>query len=321
MTSRHCFRSKFNKILPVLLVLILAAVFLLAALVPLNARADDFWETPTPTNTPGTPTPYPVPPSSTVIATPPVALGLPGVGSYPMPTSIPAISFPPAPSPIVLDPISTPVATSTISEDDYFTSTTGFTLTMETMSDTVTLSYTSFVTLSFGNESTGTAVYTSAAGILDTGTGWISGVVSYTGWLSGEIDALQQTDTFTLASAPAWYAPDLPRPMADIGWTFETLEADIDAGARYSLDHWAWFVGYMASLPFQFIKIVFQLFQFLGPLGLFVIWLLVLLPYKLWVLFLILIKNTIISLFNAIIKLIDIILAIARTIADYFIPW
>ena len=307
MTSKPCSRSKSNKILPVLLALILAAVFLLAALLPLNARADDFWETPTPTNTPGTPTPYPVPPSSTVVATPPEGVALPGAGSFPMPTSIPAMSFPPPPSPISPEAISTPqpLSLSTIATPNYSSS----------------MSYTAFITLNFDTEATGTAVYTSAAGILGTGTGWISDVLSYTGWLSGEVNSIQQTDTFTIASAPAWYAPDLPRPMADIGWTFETLESDIDAGARYGLDHWAWFVGYMVSLPFQFIKLVFQLFQFLGPLGLFVIWLLVLLPYKLWVLFIIMIKNTLISLLNAIIKLIDVILAILRTIADYFIPW
>lgn len=307
MTSRHFSRSIFNKYFSVLLVLILAAVFLLAALVPLTARADDYWETPTPTNTPGTPTPYPVPPSSTVIATPPAGVDLPGPGSFPMPTSIPALSFPPPPSPISPDPVSTPqpLSFTTIATPNYSSS----------------VSYTSIATLSFDTGATGTAAYTGAAGVLGTGTGWISDVLSYTGWLSGEVASIQQTDTFTIATAPAWYAPDLPRPMADIGWTFETLESDIDAGSRYSLDQWAWFVGYMVSLPFQFIKLVFQLFQFLGPLGLFVIWLLILLPYKLWVLFLIMIKNIIISLLNAIIKLISLILAILRTIADYFIPW
>jgi hypothetical protein len=141
-------------------------------------------------------------------------------------------------------------------------------------------------------------------GILDTGSGWISNVVSYTDWLSGEVSTLQQTGTFTLASAPEWYAPDLPRPMADVGWTLEGLQTGIDSGERYSLSTWAWFAGYMTSLPVQLGKVVFQIIQFLGPLGQFVIWLFIMLPYKLWIKFLIFIKNIIISLFNFIIGVI-----------------
>ena len=74
-------------------------------------------------------------------------------------------------------------------------------------------------------------------------------------------------------------------------------------------------------MPFQLAKVVFQLFQLLGPLGLFVTWLFVMLPYKLWIKFVLFIKNAIISLLNFVVRFVDLFLALARTIADYFVPW
>lgn len=285
---------KFAIIAVLLLTLAIAAV----TMVPVTL-ADDFWNTPTPTNTPGTPTPYPVPPSSTVYATPPPAVSLPGPGDFPVPTSIPALVFPPPPSPISPDAIPTPAPLSLtpIATPDYSS----------------TISYTTPISLDFSASVTDTAAYTAVTGILGSGSGWISSVVSYTGWLSGEVSTLQETGTFTIASAPEWYAPDLPRPMADVGWTIEGLQDGIDSGERYSLSTWAYFTGYMASLPVQLAKVTFQIFQFLGPLGLFVIWLLIMLPYKLWVKALIFIKNLFISLFNFVVDLLRFVLELIGT--------
>lgn len=281
----------------VLLVFILATAAIIVALVPVSmvsAQCSDCWETPTPTNTPGTPTPYLVPPSSTVFATAPATVILPGPGSFQMPTSIPALSFPPPPSPINPDPISTPAPLSLTP--------------IPTPNYSSTISYSTPSSLDFSAGITDSAAYTGVSGVLQSGSGWISTVISYTGWLSGDAATLQQTGTFTIATAPAWYAPDLPRPMADIGWTFEQLQDGIDDGTRYSLNQWAWFAGYIASMPVQLVKILFQIFQFLGPLGLFVIWLLIMLPYKLWVKALIFIKNTFIALFNFIIQVLRFLL-------------
>jgi hypothetical protein len=273
----------------IIFISLFAVISVIAVMVVPVSLADDFWETPTPTNTPGTPTPYPVPPSSTVIATPPSAVSLPGPGDFPVPTSIPALVFPPPPSPINPDDIPTPAPLSLtpIATPDYST----------------TISYTTPISLDFSAGVTDSAAYTTVSGILGTGTGWISSVVSYTGWLSGEVSTLQETGTFTIASAPEWYAPDLPRPMADVGWTIEGLQSGIDDGERYSLSTWAWFTGYMASLPVQLSKVLFQIIQFLGPLGLFIM-----LPYKLWVKFLIFIKNLIVALFNFVLDLLRFIL-------------
>lgn len=276
-------------------VLISAVVGIALAFVPVvMAQCSDCWYTPTPTPTPSTPTPYPVPPSSTVIATAPSTVVLPGPGDFPVPTSIPALDFPPPPSPINPDDLPTPAPLSLTP--------------IPTPNYSTTISYTTAVTLDFSTTITDSSAYTGVSGILNTGSGWISNVVSYTGWLSGEVGTLQQTGTFTIATAPAWYAPDLPRPMADIGWTFEQLQSGIDTGERYSLSTWAWFTGYTASMPVQLVKVLFQIIQFLGPLGLFLIWLLIMLPYKLWVLFFIFIKNLLISLLNFVLDLIRFIL-------------
>lgn len=320
-----------NKKISILLTLVLAAAFAIAAMIPISvlAQCSDCWNTPTPTATPGTPTPYPVPPSSTVYATPPPTSLLPGPNSFPMPTTIPIFVFPTLPSPIELDPISTPepLALTPIPTPDYSGTVTS-TLDLHPISSTVSISYSSDITsavdllpisstisLSYTAAMTpdfstisDTAAYTTISNIIGAGSGWISSVVSYTDWISGEASTLQETGTFTIAAAPAWYAPDLPRPMANVGWTIEELQTGIDSGERYSLTTWAWFAGYLASLPVQLGKVTFQVFQFLGPLGLFVTWLFVMLPYKLWVKLLIFIKNLFIALFNFVVDLLRFLL-------------
>ena len=142
--------------------------------------------------------------------------------------------------------------------------------------------------------------------MLESTSGLVLEAVEYTDYLSATAN-LNQTDTFTVASAPDWYAPALPRPMANVGWTFEGLRSGIDSGKRYSLVIWSGFFGYMVSLPIQFIKMLFQLSQFLGPFGLFLIWLLVMFPFVLGAKIIIFIKNLFVRLINFIFKLIQFI--------------
>jgi hypothetical protein len=150
---------------------------------------------------------------------------------------------------------------------------------------------------------------------------WITETIRYTTWLSDEIAAIDYTGTFTIQTAPAWYAPSLPRPLADAGWTFETLQSGIDTGERYNISAWASFTGYIASLPVQLIKSLYDLFAFLGPFGLFVIWLLVMLPLVLFFKAIIFLKNLAVGLYNLLMTVSDLILALVRTLADLFIPW
>lgn len=166
------------------------------------------------------------------------------------------------------------------------------------------LSYTAPMT--FSPSMTGTPVFTTITVILSDTTGLISDVISYTTYLSSTI--IVPTYTFTISHAPDWYAPALPRPVADVGWTFEQLQADVNAGRRYSIETWASFFGYIASLPFQMLKLLYQIVQFLGPLGLFLTWLLIMAPIVTWFKLLLFIKNLFISLLNFIIKVMTFVL-------------
>lgn len=252
--------------------------------------------TPRPTEGPGTPTAVPMP-GATPFPRP----------FYGIPTSIPVVQIPTAnstgytpptmalPSPIVIT--YTPPAFATpnlgvVTPTDLLT-----------ISTDLSLSYNTPLPVENSEGITGTEGYTSVSYIISAGEGLVSDTVSYTLWISGEAAGIIPTDTFTVAVAPDWYAPPLPRPMANIGWTFETLQGGVDTGRRYSLASWASFFGYMISLPVQFIKMLLDLADFLGPLGLFIIWLLIMLPFVLFVKVFVFIKNLFISLFNFIIKI------------------
>jgi hypothetical protein len=163
--------------------------------------------------------------------------------------------------------------------------------------------------LAVSSSITGTDQITGMVGATE---GWISDTISYTTWLSSEVEAINYTGTFTLASAPEWYAPSLPRPMADVGWTFETMQSGIDSGQRYSLNAWAAFVGYTASLPFQLIKSILELFRFLGAFGLFVAWLLIMLPLVLFFKIFEFLKSLVIRLFNFILDVIGFFLSLLK---------
>jgi len=247
----------------------------------------------------GTPTAVPFPPT----------VDFPNP-QYEAPTSIPLPEFPDIPNPdqgIQLTPFAMPSPfTPTVTAEAFQTpAVSGPTaVPLNSISSTIPLSYTTPLTL--GAAAVTGSVYLTTANTLIGGAGaLISDVVSYTAYISGVTAAINPTGTFTIASAPAWYAPELPREMADIGWTFETLGQD--ETARYSYSQWAWFVGYMASLPFQLLKSLWALVLFAGPLGLVLAWLLVMFPIVLFFKFFNFIKNLIISLLNFVIKIIRLI--------------
>lgn len=258
--------------------------------------------TPTPTPGPGTPTAVPMAP--TVVFPRP---------DYNQPTSIPAATFPTAnpngfnPTPFVMpSPLSINITPNSFSTPALGSITA---TNLSTINTDIPLSFsTPSAILSSTTELTSAAGYTTVTGYLGEATGFITDVVSYTTYLSDTIANLTPTDTFTIVNAPAWYAPALPRPVADVGWTFETLQSDIDAGRRYSISAWSSFFGYVASLPFQLMKLLYQIVQFLGPLGLFLTWLLVMAPIVTWFKLLLFIKNLFISLLNFIIKVISFLL-------------
>mgnify|MGYP001235057240 CR=1 FL=1 len=247
----------------------------------------------TPTATPGPGTPTAVPMAPTVVFPRPV---------YANPTSIPALTFPTAnPNGYNPDPLALPSPLSmAITPEPFNTPSLG----VVTSTDVSGISTNIFLSYPTPSVITATGSTSGTIGGFDQGIigGWITTTISYTIWLTETAASLQYTETFTIATAPAWYAPDLPRPMADVGWTFETLQSDI--GTNYGIPAWSGFFGYIISLPIQFIKMLFQIAQYLGPLGLFLIWLLVMLPFALFTRAILFIKNLIIGLFNLIHKII-----------------
>ncbi len=123
--------------------------------------------------------------------------------------------------------------------------------------------------------------------------------------LQTEADAMSNTTTFTVETAPPEYAPNLPRPMANVGYTFENMPPE--AGLGFGITAWSSLLGYAASIPFQLAKFMLTLADLLGPLGLFIKWLFILLPFVFFVKIYLFIKNLIISIINLIIKIVNFI--------------
>lgn len=292
------------------------------------------FNTPTATNTPN---PSPTPGDGTPSSVPmPEASPFPRP-NYGIPTSMPLPNFPSVPGPIELslpyptvDPWMTPQAlplpdpmtiTLMITAPDAISPNvvilpTVSTSTLSAISTSLTISYSTPLTLGNGSM-TGTAAYTFTTGLNADGRAIISDAISYTNYLSSELASLQYTGTISITTAPAWYAPYLPDEMADIGWTFEQVGSGNTV--HYSLNTWAYLFGTMASMPFSLARSLLELFRFMGPFGLFLIWLLVImLPAVLGFKILIFIKNTMIRLINFVLWVIDWILKLWDAIPWYF---
>jgi hypothetical protein len=243
---------------------------------------------------------------------------------YGVPTSIPPLDLPPAPSPLDanLDSPPSPLSIAPLALPAVVSSP----ITLTSIMTSIPIATPNYsVNLDSTGEMTGTQIYTLTTGVLGQGHAIINEVVSYTGWLSGEIGAMQMTGTLTIESAPEWYAPYLPRPMADIGWTFEGLDDSMYSFTRYSLSSWSWFFGEIAAMPFSLIKMVWELFRFLGPFGLFVIWLIgIMVPTVLGFNILKFLKILMVRLFNFILWVIDWVIKIVMFIAqaiDWLLNW
>lgn len=274
--------------------------------------------TPAPTPGPGTPTAVPMPQESPFPRP-----------NYGIPTSIPNLTFPPVPSPVSF-PFPTP------QPEDYMTpqalampspipspalsgpgaaltQTNGETLTLLTMNSSIDVAYPT--PMGLNTPITSSSAYTAITGINEGGRGIITSLLTYTDYLSNEITNLQYTQSLTIGTAPSWYAPYMPRPMADIGWTFEQVGED--STARYSLTTWSYLFGSMAAMPIQLARGLLDLFRFLGPFGLFMIWLIVImLPAVLGFRLLLFIKNTFIRLINFALTVIDWVLKLWNAV-----PW
>lgn len=241
---------------------------------PTNTSTPTPGPTPTPTRTSfpsptpaGTRTPTPTranvfstpPPTGTSISTPTPGGGTPH--SAPMPNSVP---FPrpqfAAPTSIPSLKLATWPAPLSISV--------GTPIPLHSISTTLNISYTTLLT----NLST---ITNNEFTLIETN--WLSttltNIINYTHQLTTSADSLLSTTAvITIVSAPPEYVPDLPRPLADVGWTFETI-SDPDVTPNFSFSSWASFVGYIISLPFRLVKMLWIFTTQLGWLGLFLGWL------------------------------------------------
>lgn len=142
-------------------------------------------------------------------------------------------------------------------------------------------------------------------GIENTRT-FFEGTMSQTLALSQSMSTLVvSNDVISASTVPADYAPALPRAVAQVGWQFESMGSDLQR--RYSVTEWGTFFISIVAIPVKFVKGIFVLGRYLGPLGLFLAWLFVMLPIVIWMKFANFIKNLVIQIFNLVVELIRII--------------
>jgi len=239
---------------------------------------------------------------------------------YDVPTSIPAISFPevpaalqftPIPAPSVISIEITPMPTPDYNSLGSLPITPTATITMSSISTSINLSTTTPLSLSVSltgtNNISGTGAISDALGAVGN---WMDGVTSYTTWLSGEASSIYGSETITVLNAPDWYAPAMPRPMADVGWTYEQLTDPDGSTQEFSLSSWASFFGYSSSLPFQIVKSLWELVAYFGPFGLFLGWLLIMFLIVLAIHLQIFIVRFILLIVRLVLKVIDFIVSL-----------
>lgn len=249
------------------------------------------YDTPTATTTPITTTPT-LPPTKV----------FPGSYGY-IPTRIPPVQFPSWPT-VVASILSTPSWSFSLPliptpPPISPTSTLVPIITPASFVTTPTITPTATITV------TGTVTPTDTPTATPTREDIIGTLNSVSDQLQIEAAAMQTPTTFTIQSAPDWYAPALPRNIAAVGYTIENM--DTGAGLGFGITAWASLFGYIVSLPFQVAKMLYTIFMMMGPLRLFIGWLLLMLPFILWVRLFLFIKNMIISIINLVIKLVQFI--------------
>jgi hypothetical protein len=74
----------------------------------------------------------------------------------------------------------------------------------------------------------------------------------------------------------------------------------------------------MISMPIRLLKGIKELFQFMGPIGLFLSWLLLIAPGVLYLRFLQFVKATFIRIFNFLLAVVDWVLKLWQAIPWWF---
>lgn len=219
-------------------------------------------------------------------------VNLPDIGRMPTPPATPTYQPP------TIEPPDLP--TTTLSATPIST--------LAAISVAINISYSTPAPIGGAADLTATGAISSVNGMLLGTQGVISDIISYTDSLSNTIFELGlATDTLATGSAPDWYAPPLPRPIADIGWRFE--EMGQDTRKRYSVASWGIWTAEVLAVPIKLVKGLAPIAQLLGPFGLFLIWLLIMAPIVLLFKILNFLKDTAIQIFNFLFDLIKFLIS------------
>lgn len=132
-------------------------------------------------------------------------------------------------------------------------------------------------------------------------TGYISQAISLTNRLSSTTLG-SPTATITMRTAPNDYVPQVPRQMANVGYTFEQM-ANGD-NSQYGPLAYAQFAGQITTIPFHLLLLMRDILGLLGPLGLFIAWVIVMTPFVSIVKTIVFIKSLIIGSFNMFLRMI-----------------
>lgn len=153
-----------------------------------------------------------------------------------------------------------------------------------------------------------TQVYTDITNVLLSTESSISGVISYSGYLSSTFfEVTLNPDMLSESSAPEWYATPLPQEVKDVGWQFEQMSQDLRK--RYSVASWGVWVIRVFTLPVKMIKGLRWITEIFSPLGLFIGWLLIMLPIVAVFRIMKWLKNAFISIFNFVFELIKFLIS------------
>ena len=237
----------------------------------------------------------------------PVLPGLPSPPPIPQVTpspwvtpQLPEINLPDTPPPVTPSPWATPQLPEINLPETPIP-------TLSPINASIGLSYSTPAPINISADMTATNTISGISGLLLSTRDTISDIVSYTNGLSTTIYQITiATDTLNIDHAPDWYAPALPRPMADVGWRFEQMGTDVTR--RYSIAAWGIWMIEVLTLPIKFIKGLSFIAELFGPFGLFLAWLLIMFPVVLLFKALNWLKNLIIQIFNFLFDLIRIII-------------
>jgi len=140
------------------------------------------------------------------------------------------------------------------------------------------------------------------------GLEWINGLitdaVSYTNYITSGV--VSSSQVITVITAPADYVPDLARPLADIGYTFEQISSP-DSTQEFSVSSWAAFVGYLGSMPFKLVRMLWAIAAALGPISLAVGWIFIMFALVAGLKLIKIVVNLLLTLVDVLIRAFDVI--------------